>query len=769
MFRLVPIAPDRRATRTSGGESRMGGALGGLLAVRLGIVLLLLASGGAPSAHADGGATEAPRLRIGWTKTPPVIDGKLEEGEWADGGHIDGLTQAIPTPGIAPSQHTEVWIMTDGETFYLAARLWDTNPEEIIAQRLLRDGDTLFDDRFGFSIDPFLDRQNGYFFQVNSNGVRRDFLIEGSNGESSWDTRWFAETSVDAEGWTVEIALPLNSINFDPNADVWGLNIARGIRRDDEIDRWSDPVRERFLIAMGRAGYLEGMKGLKQGLGLQVIPSGTLRRRQDSVDNSGETEFDPSLDLFYKVTPSLTTALTVNTDFSEAEADDRQVNLTRFGLFFPEKRDFFLQDALIFNFGNLSQNGRPFFSRRIGLGGDGEVRDLLAGAKVTGRVGPVKLGLIDVVMDDRARVDQTNLLVARAAANVLTESTVGAILTHGNPDANGNNTVVGADFLYKDTSFLDNKNFDATFWAQGSFSDPDSLLGEEPGDNTLVDGNGLAYGMQIRYPNDRVRWEMNYQEIQDEFNPALGFVNRVGIRQYSGNYRFRQRPDDGPFRTIDHTLEGRLVTSANATHTIRSGEILVAPLTLTTPILDLIEVRYQRRYEFVSEAFSSLEIGKGEYHFDEGRLKFSTSRNRKIRGEVEAIYGSFFDGTRTKATADVEVRPSKHFLVRAEYEFNDIRLPGSDLASDDNDQDRDKMIHIVRGRIDVFLTADVSWQTLVQYDTASDQIGFNTRFRWIIEDGREVFLVVNQGLDATSEIRATQTEAVAKLQWTFWF
>lgn len=723
----------------------------------------------ATTSIAAEGDTPAPRLRIGWTQTPPELDGRLAEGEWEEAGYIGELTQAIPTPGVQASQRTEVWIMTDGEFLYVGARLWDTNPEEIVAQRLLRDGDTLYDDRFGFSIDPFLDRQNGYFFQVNANGVRRDNLIEGSNVSSSWDTRWFVETSVDAEGWTVEIALPFKSINFDENADVWGLNIARGIRRDDEIDRWADPVRERFLVAMGRAGYLEGMKGIRQGLGIQAIPALTARRLQDEVDNSGDTDIDPSFDLFYKVTPSLTTALTVNTDFSEAEADDRQVNLTRFGLFFPEKRDFFLQDALIFDFGNLDENGRPFFSRRIGLGDDGDVRDIIAGGKVTGRIGPVKIGLIDVVMNERARVDQTNLLVARAAANVLGESTVGAIVTHGNPDANGENTVVGADFRYKDSSFLDNKTFEASTWVQGSFSKPDSLLGEQPGDNTLVDGNGLAYGMKVEYPNDRVRWDIGFQEFQDEFNPALGFVNRVGIRQYEGTYRFRHRPESGPFRTIDHQIEGRLITSSNATNTIRSGEFSITPFVLTTPIIDSIQAKYQRRYEFVTRGFGFLEIGPGEYNFEEGSLKFSTSRNRKLRGEIEGKYGSFFDGTRAQAIADIEFRPSKHLLFRAQYEFNDIRLPGSDLFSGDNDQDRDRKIHIVRGRIDIFITADLSWLTLVQYDTASDQIGFNSRLRWIIEDGREFFLVVNQGLDATDEVRATQTEAVAKLQWTFWF
>lgn len=724
---------------------------------------------GASPSLADGAVDEPPRIEIGWTQTPPALDGKISEGEWNDGGHIDHLTQATPDPGVQASQRTEVWIMTDGEQLYIAARLWDTNPDEIIAQRFIRDGDTLFDDRFGFTIDPFLDRQNGYFFQVNPNGVRRDSLIEGSKVDGSWDTRWFAKASIDSEGWTVEIALPFSSISFDPNADVWGLNMARGIRRNDEIDRWSDPVRERFLVAMGRAGYLGGMMGIEQGLGIRVVPSLAVRRLHDEVDNSGDTDVDPSLDLFYNVTPSLTTALTINTDFSESEVDDRQVNLTRFGLFFPEKRDFFLQDALIFNFGNIDENGRPFFSRRIGLARDGDVTDILAGAKVTGRVGPVKVGLIDVVMDERARVDQTNLLVARAAASVFGESTIGAILTHGNPEADGDNTVVGADFLYKDTSFLDNKSFETSIWIQGSNSRPDSILIPDPGAPEPVDGSGLAYGLNVAYPNDRVRWDIGFREFQDEFNPALGFVNRIGIREYFGTYRFRNRPDRGPFRTIDHQVEGRLITSADATQTVRSAEFSLWPMTLTTPILDLVEFRYQQRYEFVSEGFSSLEIGPGEYNFGEGRIRFSTSRNRKLRGEIETTYGTFFDGTRTRVTAGFEYRPSKHFLIQADYELNDIRLPGSDLSSTDNDQDRDRMIHLARARFDIFLTPDISWLTLLQYDSASDQIGVNSRFRWIIEDGREFFIILNHGLDAAGEVRSTTTEAVAKLQWTFWF
>jgi hypothetical protein len=403
------------------------------------------------------------------------------------------------------------------------------------------------------------------------------------------------------------------------------------------------------------------------------------------------------------------------------------------------------------------------------LGGDGEVRDILVGAKATGRVGRVKLGLLDVVVDERARVDQANLLVARAAVSVLGESTVGAIVTHGNPDANGSNTVAGADFIYRNTNFLHGKSVQASAWLQGSFSDPDTIV--NPRGSPLVDGNGLAYGVKLSYPNDRFNWNLGFAEFQDEFNPALGFVNRVGIRDYNGTFRHRYRPGAGVFRTVDSQIEGQIVTSSNATHTIRSGQFTFIPIILTTPILDSIEIRYVHRYEFASRRFSNLAIAAGEYHFDEARLKIGTSRNRRVRVEIESTFGSFFDGTRSRTLADVEFRPIKYLLLRAEYEFNDIRLPGSDLTSTNNDQDRDVQLHILRGRFDIFFTPEISLLSLVQFDNQSDTVGFNSRLRWIIEEGHEIFLVVNQTADTEDEnnVRALQTELVAKVQWSFRF
>lgn len=701
-----------------------------------------------------------PSIQIGWTRTPPKIDGRIDPEEWRDAARVDGLTQALPDEGAAATEHTEVFIMTDEDHLYIAARLWDSEPERIVANEMARDGDTGLDDRFGFTIDPFLDRQNGYFFQANANGARKDMLIEGNSFADSWDGRWYAKTTRDAQGWSVEFALPYRSINFDPEADVWGFNMARGMKRRDEIDRWADPSRERYLTAMGRAGNLVGMRGVRQGLGLQLIPAVTIRRVDDNappppaIDDRERhyTKIDPSFDAFYKVTPSVTTALTVNTDFGETEVDERRVNLSRFALFFPEKRDFFLQDALIFEFGDLVENGRPFFSRRIGLNQNGKPEDILAGAKVTGRVGDVKFGVLDIVLDEHDRVDQQNLVVARAAVNV-GESTIGAIVTHGEPEANGSNTVFGTDFLYRNSNFGDNKTLRASLWAQGSMNDPDD---GPTADANAIDGFGYAFGGAISYPNDRHQWELFGRVFDEDFDPALGFVNRVGIREYGGNYRRRFRPTTPAVQTIDTRVDGSIITEQGKQ--IESGSFIWRAIELRNPVADGFLVEYQHRYEAVDRAFSSFTVPQGRYHFDETTLRLFASQNRRIGGEFLVGYGSFFDGHRLRTLGDVTFRFSKHVQTGLVYSYDNLRLPNGD-----------ENIHLVRARLSLFFTPDISWVTLVQYDSVSDRIGVNSRFRWIIEDGRELFLVVNQGFETRDELVATRTAPLAKLQWTLRF
>ena len=702
--------------------------------------------------------TDRPTIKIGWTQKAPTIDGYFSPEEWSDAAHVDGLTQAMPDPGAAPTQRTEVWIMTDENHLYVAARLWDTNPEEIVRHTMLRDADLRTDDRFGFTIDPFLDRQNGYFFQVNANGSRRDFLFEGGGFEPSWDGRWYAQASVDDDGWIVEFAIPYATINFDPDGNVWGFNMARGIRRRSEIDRWADPVLERFLTSMGRAGNLEGMKGVGQGLGLQVVPSGTLRRVDDTNEIPGDdrerhyTRADPSLDAFYKVTPSITTALTVNTDFGESEVDARQVNLTRFSLRFPEKRDFFLQDTLIFNFANLNRNGQPFFSRRIGLSSGGEPEGITAGGKITGRAGRFKFGILDVVLDKHDQVDAENVLVARGAMN-LGESTLGLIVTNGDPSATGTNTLIGADYNYRNTNFLNKQSLYASGWVQNSFSNPDRSNAD---DSSAVNGSGLSYGVKVEFPNDKYRWLVSAEVLENDFNPALGFANRVGIRDFKAEMRRRWRPSSSLVLTADTKIAGRLVTGLSSE--IESGRVTWTVADLANSVGDAVRFQYLHRFEFVQTAFSNLDISNGRYHFDEGEIRFTLSKNRRLGGEIVVAAGTFFDGSRTRARADLIFRFSRFVQTGVVYRIDDIRLP-----------DGDELIQVLGVTMNLLFTPDISWVTLVQFDNVTDSIGINSRMRWIIEDGREIFLVLNQGLDVSDGLRAGRTAPLVKLQWTFRF
>src|SRR5687767_15163633 len=308
-----------------------------------------------------------------------------------------------------------------------------------------------------------------------------------SEEQWDWEGIWYTASTIDEQGWVTEIAIPFKTLSFNPENDTWGINFRRAIARRDERTGWvsrnrnSDP---------STSGTVVGLVGLQQGVGLDIVPSLSVSERRPFDGTATTTDTDPSLDVFYKLSPSLTSALTINTDFSATEVDDRQVNLTRFGLFFPEKRDFFLQDADIFEFGGLEENGRPFFSRRIGLSDDGELVDLTVGGKVTGRVSRFNLGLLSARQDAiGTTIPADNATVLRASANLLEESSIGMILTEGNPGEIADNSLAGADFRYRNSRLPGGKLVEVNAWLQESDTEGKS-------------GDQSAYGFRAETPNN---------------------------------------------------------------------------------------------------------------------------------------------------------------------------------------------------------------------------------------------------------------------------
>ena len=367
------------------------------------------------------------RLEIVRTELAPKIDGVLDDEIWKTATLISDFHQFQPVDHGEPSERSEFYIAYSERYFYVAARLYDSDPSAISARQMVQGGNMQFDDAFEFILDTFNNGRTGYQFQVNPNGIRREGVFDQPNNlNRDWTGIWQVESKVDDEGWTAEVAIPFNTLNFDPETEEWGFTIARTIARKQEEIAWSSFNRN---INPTTTGLITGITDIRQGIGLDIIPSIAMARAKDNVTGIGDDRVDPSLNVFYKITPNLTGALTLNTDFSATEVDNRQVNLSRFSLFFPEKRDFFLQDVDIFSFGGLggggnfnnNQNGIPFYSRRIGLSSSGQAVDIDAGLKMTGRVGEWNVGALAVQQGDTSALDGQSLFVGRAAMNVLSD------------------------------------------------------------------------------------------------------------------------------------------------------------------------------------------------------------------------------------------------------------------------------------------------------------------------------------------------------------
>jgi len=696
----------------------------------------------------DGGREKS--VRIVRTSTPPAIDGKLDEEAWALATQVEDFHEIQPTEYEPAAERTVVYLTYDSDAIYIAARLYDREPGEVTA-RILRQGEQVFgDDWFSVLLDPFNDKRSGYRFLTNPNGLRQEGIFQNITEEQwDWEGIWDTASTVDDQGWVTEIAIPFKTLSFDPANDTWGINFRRAIARRDERTGWvsrnrnSDP---------STSGVVVGLTGLEQGVGLDVVPSISVSEQRRFDGTGSTTDTDPSLDVFYKLTPSLTSALTINTDFSATEVDDRQINLTRFGLFFPEKRDFFLQDADIFEFGGLEDNGRPFFSRRIGLSDTGEPIDLDVGGKLTGRIGRWNLGVLSVRQDELGTIAPDNATVLRATANLLEESNVGMIVTEGNPGSNVENSLVGVDFLYRNSRLAGGKVVEVNGWAQES-------------DTEGVTSDQRAYGFRVQAPNNTGwRGGAGYGRAGEGFEPGLGFLNRRGIQSVELGTQYRHRPRDGVLRSISGGYDAERIELLNGE--LQSQEVRYTLFELENRVGDGFELDYSAEQEQLDEDFEiwdGIVIPAGHYSFEAPSIGFETADHRKFWGGVEYQTGEFYDGDREEIAGEINWRPSGRLRTTLGYEYNDITLPQGSFEA-----------RLAYFSTDVAFSSRLSWVTRVQYDNASEAVGINMRLHWIPEAGREAYLVLNHDLedvptDLDDRFESSASEAVAKFSYTFRF
>ena len=710
-------------------------------------------------------------VRMVRTDTPPVIDGRLDDAVWAHAAVVDDFHQSQPIEGAEPTERTEIYLLYDEDALYIGGRFWDSEPDLIAAgtlrHRSLRLGD---DDRIAIVLSPYNDRRSGYKFETNANGVKHEAIYQNvSQNLPVWNTIWDVASTTDSEGWVTEIAIPLKSISFDPENDTWGINFSRAVRRKGEEISW---VSRNRSYNPGIVGEATGFAGLEQGLGLDVVPSFALNRRR-VFDPSGESSRSrPSLDLFYKVTPSLNSALTVNTDFSATEVDSRQVNLTRFSLFFPEQRAFFLQDTDIFEFGRIGgrnsdtnqsvsgpsrENGRPFFSRRLGLSDSGQPVDLDYGGKLSGRIGPWSVGALAVRQAEFGGVESSDVFVGRASLSILEESAVGFIVTDGDPNTNLDNSVAGMDFRFLNSRLGNGGVMEADAWFLQS-------------DTEGLNADDRAFGLGLRAPNRAgLRWGLAAKEVQSNFNPALGYVNRSGIRDHTADlgytHHFRGGPIASWFASVDaqriELLRGGLQTQVFTITPLeidsRSRDSLVVQYKFTDEVL----IRPFRIYRDPSDTSRQVVIPEGRYSFDEYIATASSGSHRNLVAAVNYRWGDFFSGQREQYSTIMTWRPTKHFTFTLAYDYHDIRLPQGAFVT--------RLAHFTS---EVAFNSDLLWTNQIQYDNVSEEVGINSRLHWVLRDGREAYLVLNHNLqdyDRDNSYDETLADLSLKVNYTFRF
>jgi hypothetical protein len=713
--------------------------------------------------------TDTKSVEIG-RGTAPTLDGLLDEADWASATLVEDFHQVEPIEYSEPTEDMSVRIYYDETALYIGARMPDSRVDQLRANVLRQGAQFWGDDYFSVVIAPFNDKRNGYRFQLNPNGIRMEMLFYDVSGQDwDWNGIWQGAASIDDEGWTAEIAIPFNTVSFNPSNDTWGINFQRDLSRLNESIGW---VSRNASLDPSISGEAVGFENLELGAGLDVVPSVALIQRRSFNPGSDESSVEPQLDVFYRLTPSLNASLTLNTDFSATEVDDRQVNLTRFGLFFPEKRTFFLRDADLFRFARIGgrlgfgisgestlaqpdlENGRPFFSRRIGLGATGLPVDLEAGGKIAGRIGRWNIGALAIRQGEFEDVEAADIFVGRISANVLEGSSVGMIFTDGDPRSNLDNSLVGADFQYTNTRLPGNRVLQGEAWYQES-------------DTEGVDSEQAAYGFRLRSPNV-VGWRggIGVKQIEENFFPALGFVNRAGIRDHVFEAGYARRLGGDFLQTMYTGLDAERIDLIDGG--LQSQVISLRALSVESIVGDTAHLRVHASKEALAEPFviwdkngEQVIVPAGAYSFDEAEFSIATGNRRKFWGELSYRAGDFYNGERENIGAGIGWRPSNHFVFTLNYDANDVQLPSGDFIS-----------RLARLRAEVIFSSTLSWSTLLQYDNVTETVGINTRFHWVPEAGREAFIVLNhnlQDLDLDNRFKSTLADLAVKFNYTFRF
>ena len=657
-----------------------------------------------------------------------TLDGFLDEAAWELVEPATDFIQRFPNTGQIAEERTEVRFLYDDENIYISFVSFDSEIDRAVVTQLTEDFNFRGSDSVSLIFDSLHDQRSGFSFVVNIAGARADQQIINSGFNTDWDGVWDARTSQNEEGWIAELRIPFRTLRFsnDPN-QVWGVNMSRRLLRLNEESYWA-PIPVRYNLArVSLAGTLEGLEGISQGRNLKVTPfvtAGVLQSRpraEPPGDFSTDKDFDGGVDLKYSVTPSLTLDATYRTDFAQVEVDRQQVNLTRFNLFFPEKRDFFLENAATFSFGG-GNNIVPFFSRRIGLSRAGTPIPIVGGVRLTGRIDQFDVGFINMKTESEGATPSNNFTVGRLKRNLLTNSWVGALITSRDSTIEGDyNRVYGADVHLEFNSRL--------------FFDSFLLKSDTP----RLKDKDQARQFQVAWRDDELTVSGGYNEVGTNFNPEVGFVRRRNNTRYDGSVIWAPRFESSvTFRNL-FLAAGAQYFESGSTDEVETrtqfGQIGIVFESTAS-----IHVGLNQTFDRLTDPFgirSDIAIPTGDHSYQSYWASFQTDSSDKVSGNARVNWGEFWNGRWNSFDAGLSLKPNYRLNIDIDYSHNRIRLPNGSFTTD-----------LVGLQVLYGFNPNAFLNGLFQYNADRRQVSSNIRFNIIHHPLSDFFIVYNDLRDS---------------------
>jgi hypothetical protein len=701
-------------------------------------------------------AAELKAVRV---KQSPKIDGSLSDPAWQLAIPFTNFRMVEPHPNQDPTEKTELKILYDDSNLYIGVLCYDSEPGRIAANSLAHDSageqqgmgyqhvpQGPSDDLIRVLLDPFQDKRTAYIFFVNPRGARGEGLVSGGNASLNWDGIWEAESRILKNGWSAELRIPFKTISFKPGLTVWGINVERTVARKQETIRLSGTNRDSIFNNPMEAAGLEGIEGVKQGKGITFRPYGLASTQNSRLEPGGyDSKLEGGFDIYKNFTPNLVGVFSYNMDFAETEVDERRINLTRFPLFFPEKRMFFLEGSETFNFSS-SISFVPFISRSIGLY-EGKQVPVIFGTKLYGKISKTNLAVLDVQTDKFGQLPSHNFLAARMTQDIFAESKVGWILTNGSPTGE-KNSLAGVDFQYSSSKFLGNKNIMLAAWMAYNW-------------NEKKEGCHHGFGFRANYPNDLWDIQTTYAYYGESLDPGMGYMMRHGIQTFFLRLGYQPRPEKGLLDRLVRQfffeasgdfywdLAGRLETS----------RLSASPLSLRTESGEQIRFSINPNRDVLPYDFEVAEgviLPTGSYDFVNFELNLGTATHRPAAFDLRYSFGEFYSGHYDDVKIGLTLKYKGYANLALDANLVRGRLPQGRISE-----------NVYQVKADIFLSPDLGLMNYIQYDDISRQLGWSARLRWQISPGNEIFIVYNKNWerrwDPTSRFFPMEERGVLKI------